>query len=286
MKRFALLSLILWAFAGCQVALELPDSNVCYDDHIKPLVKRDCAACHENGEWGVLLAGGDRDFPEIKRYVAPGEPDSSLFLWYAEGFNHHPYIWGKTSQEYRTFAAWISEGANWTCGVAKDDLFGGYDAPTDAPEGDVTQPEMVEDAPSVDLLADLEPSDTPTDVAPDIHDGVPDLPPDLPPDIPDVVPDLAPQPISFANDISPLHKTGCGSPGCHGGWTKPKIYGSPADYPTVMKYIDLSSEAAMEASAWEWASGQGKHKNISKWGKTGSSYLLFLQWVKEGAQNN
>jgi hypothetical protein len=286
------LPLLLLALA-CQ-PLDLPARNVCYGDHVVPLVRRDCAPCHENGEYNVPLAGDDGDLDEIRKWVMAGEPDSSLFLLYAAGAEDHPIIWTEGSDERRTFAAWIQEGARATCfdiddhGECRDDSdcarvscycpgtgpvagTACYVNPTTdkgvcADQGNCTNP-------ALGLCPIIEP-----DL---VHDDV------IEADTPDVIgldttqQDTGPPPISFADEITPLHAMDCVV--CHGnGGFGVKIKGTVDDHPVVMEYVNLANPASSE---WlDWANGKGAHP--INWPAGGPKYNLFLQWVEEGAKNN
>lgn len=147
---FALCGLLLMVAAlSCQ-RIETPTSNVCYESHVLPLVRRDCSLCHENGEYYVRLRGDRDDYDEIRRYVDVRHPDRSLFLAYARGELDHPIIWAKSSSPYRTIEAWIAEGASNKCGPAPPD--GGSDVVGDTPDLSDTVTLDVADTP--DLLGD------------------------------------------------------------------------------------------------------------------------------------
>ncbi|GEM_PF-4749580 len=279
--RFLLAAALCVPTMACQDEVQYRTSNVCFEGNILPLVKRDCSACHENGEWGVRLSGAPADYSALLLYTAPDQPDYSLSLWYAAGFDGHPVIWPPDSKAYAMFAAWVSEGAGQGCGAPAADIadvtVDDIDAPDDMATSDMHFGDLLDSA-GGELGNDLAMSDSLAEIGP--QDLLGDLIEDL--GVQDIVDTTEPKLLSFANDISPIHKSGCAS--CHKSpFTKPKILGDPSDYGTVMAYID---PANADATAWNWASGNGVHKNLYKWGKTGEHYLLFLQWVKEGANNN
>jgi hypothetical protein len=62
-----------------------PSQNVCYDEHIVPLVKEDCATCHGNGEYHVRLEGLTDDYDELVGYVSPFDSQRSILLDWAAG---------------------------------------------------------------------------------------------------------------------------------------------------------------------------------------------------------
>jgi cytochrome c5 len=94
-------------------------SQVCFEDHVVPILKRDCSACHENGEYGIRLRGEAADFEAIyPTWVSVEVPAESLLLKVAAlgraipgAGNDHPVIWPADSEEYATVLAWVREGA-------------------------------------------------------------------------------------------------------------------------------------------------------------------------------
>ena len=95
--------------------LELPDENVCYETHIVPLIERDCAICHENGEYNIKLAGKKGDYNKLQRYINYNAPEDSRLLAYTRGELNHPALYDKDYDEYKTLLAWINEGARQEC---------------------------------------------------------------------------------------------------------------------------------------------------------------------------
>ena len=55
-----------------------PEENICFGEHIAPLIKDDCATCHGNGEYGVRLRGSDSDYQALLAYVTPFELEHYL----------------------------------------------------------------------------------------------------------------------------------------------------------------------------------------------------------------
>ncbi len=88
--------------------------------------------------------------------------------------------------------------------------------------------------------------------------------------------------VSFSKQIVPLIKSDCSS--CHyAGQYGVKLTGTTADYPEVMRYVDINDPEASYGFLW-WAAGGANHP--IKWPKGSTKYNLFLKWVKEGAKNN
>ncbi len=86
------IALVLLAIA-CQKT-ELPQENVSFRRHVVPLLKRDCAACHEGGQYRVRIRGEPSDYPHIRHYLLipdAGSPhatvvaEDSLLLQFAAG---------------------------------------------------------------------------------------------------------------------------------------------------------------------------------------------------------
>ncbi len=106
---------VLVALPACVIDLPTPSSDVCFEEHVAPLVRRDCALCHASGEYLVRLGGTADDYLELERYIYDPARDESPLLAWAAGFKEHPAIWTEKSEEYGTMAAWIDEGALRLC---------------------------------------------------------------------------------------------------------------------------------------------------------------------------
>lgn len=107
----------------------LPTENVCFSEHIVPIVREDCATCHTNGEYAVRLEGSTDDYENLKLYIIGMSAKNSPLLLWPGGLNEHPSIWVKGSKEHATVAAWIREGSSSDCGTPSD---GDADADADA----------------------------------------------------------------------------------------------------------------------------------------------------------
>ena len=116
------MALVLSLLTACPRAPETPTSDVCFTDHVVPLMRRDCALCHYHGEYLVQIRGVEDDYGELMRYVRVEEPaDSSLLTW-AAGRKEHPVVWNSDDDEYATTLAWIQDGALRAC--LDHDLYG------------------------------------------------------------------------------------------------------------------------------------------------------------------
>jgi cytochrome c5 len=241
-----------WAATACLLAAcqgpDLPTDSVSFRHHVVPILKRDCAACHEQGEYRVKIRGDHTDYGRlVPFFVHLTSPASSRLLLYAAGEANHPRLWPEDCREYATVLAWIAEGA------------------LEFPASNIG----LED---VDTVGDL---DAPADLADTNDSGEEDV------TIEEVVPEITVPAVSFANDLSPLHKKDCSM--CHGaGQFGVTIKGLPVDYPVVMKYVDQGNPGNSE---WlKWAEGAYRHPLI--WSTGSSPHQLFLQWVTEGATDN
>lgn len=107
-------SVVFWLNCN-DVVLDIDYQNPCFEKDIIPLVKRDCASCHENGEYNFRLTGSISDYNTIVAYCDTNEPENSLFLKYATGHKKHPRIWREGSKEYMAFYNWVSKGAKPNC---------------------------------------------------------------------------------------------------------------------------------------------------------------------------
>lgn len=269
--------------------LDLPVANVCFDEHVVPLVKEDCATCHGNGEYRVRLQGLDSDYAEIMRYVTPYEPDRSVLLtWTAGDVGEHPPIWAPGSDRTATTAAWISEGAGQAC--YDHGRFGECRFDNDCAEVSCFCPDRTAASgrrclvdpdtargtcakrdnctePDFGLCESVEPDgdadgdvDADGDADGDVDDGI----------------------VSFADDIVPLLRWDCAS--CHysAGWGV-RIRGDVDDYDEVMRYVDLGDPEGEGSFLW-WAAGGRRHP--VSWRRGGEQYDIFLEWVLQGAENN
>jgi hypothetical protein len=265
--------------------LDLPPSNVCYDEHVVPLIKEDCSACHENGEYRVRLEGLHSDHQELLRYVTPYEPDRSVLLTWAAGeVKQHLPLWPRGSERSNTVAAWISEGATTKC--FDRSRWGECRQDSDCSEVRCVCPDGTEASGGRCSVDETEHGtcarrDTCTDpvfrlceaVAPDGDadvDGDGDADGD------------GGGPVSFADDIVPMLRWDCAS--CHysGGWNV-TLRGTVEDYDEVMRYVDLDDPEGEGSFLW-WAAGGDAHP--VSWRRGGEQYDLFLEWVLQGAENN
>lgn len=85
--------------------LDFNYQNPCFEKDIVPLVRRDCASCHERGEYGFRIQGKVSDYETIRAYVDVEDPHDSLILQYAtgkDGGKRHPQVWSENSKEYIT----------------------------------------------------------------------------------------------------------------------------------------------------------------------------------------
>jgi len=311
----AAVTVALAVATGCD-GVAVPQANVCFEKHVVPLVRRDCALCHERGEYGTRLQGTAADYDEIARWVTPNDPAASDFLAWAAGKGAHPVVWAKDSAPHRTVAAWVAEGARRECfdrdrygecrtsadcaevacfcptgelvvaaACATDTRAGGAHGRC-ATEADCAEPAFglcrADAAPDA---ADASGADVPSvipDVVPDIAPDVPDVAPDVAPDVPDVAPDVPPESVSFSGEIVPLLRLDCRR--CHSlGQYGITLVGTVADYDEVMRYVDRNAPEAPYGFLW-WSAGGGSHPR--SWPKGYAKYNLFLQWVNEGAANN
>jgi len=88
--------------------------------------------------------------------------------------------------------------------------------------------------------------------------------------------------LSFSVDISPINKSGCSR--CHSaGQYGVKIAGAQSDHAEVMRYVDKANPEKA-GGFLSWAAGYSGHPSV--WKNTSTQYKLFLDWVKQGAQNN
>ncbi len=290
LRRTAAVAICLSALVYLACQRSVPSSNLCYDKHVVPLVKRDCAFCHENGEYGVTLVGNAGDFAELARYVQPYGGEKSPLVDWARGKNNHPVLWDNGSDEQEAIVGWINEGARETCfdrdkhGECRDDS-DCLEVSCICPGGKVVSGQKcyVNPSTSKGTCARDDNCDNPQlalcparpDAGPPPDGGVPDGSP--------VEPDQGPPlGVSFADDLTPLHKTDCAR--CHSmGQFNVKIDGTVADYSEVMRYVDANDPEGVDSYLW-WSAGGGRHP-IS-WPKGGPKYNLFLEWVKQGAKNN
>jgi len=300
-----LLSIIV---LGC--GLFLPTSNVCFDKHIVPLVKRDCAACHDGGEYGIRLEGRSSDHSELVRYISRFDPDGSSLLKWVRGQGEHPVIWQEKSREFKTMKAWIGEGAFKEC--FDHGLYGECRNDRDCPDVTCICNDQSVKANHICLKNEAtdkgtcliakrceEPAfgicnsgDTDTDTDTDMDtdtdtdtDTDMDIDTDTDTDTDadtDTDTDTGPK-ISFSNQIVPMIGADCSM--CHyGGRFGVNLRGKPVDYDEVMRYVDVNDPEADGGFLW-WASGAGGNHEVS-WYKGGSKYNLFLEWVEQGARDN
>ncbi len=113
-----LVSFIVFSFLllRCNdVGVDINYQNPCFERDIVPLVKRDCAKCHENGEYSFKVIGSSSDYDIIVSYSDINSPENSLILEYAVGRKHHPKIWKEGSKEYLAFYNWVESGAKKEC---------------------------------------------------------------------------------------------------------------------------------------------------------------------------
>jgi hypothetical protein len=255
MVRRPCLCLLFVGLTACDLAL--PEANVCFSKHVVPLVQRDCAPCHGNGEYHVAMEGTIDDYAELSRLSWPDDPHRSSLLAYAAGLNQHPVIWPASSGEYRSVAAWMTEGARLSCrplpGDAGPDSLPAYDS--GPAKGGVEGDAGFDGGPdgSAGNGADSRPKEGENE-----------------------------EKISFGQDIVPLLRRDCAS--CHSyGQYGIRIAGDTSDYAAVMGYVDLQNPEEYGGFLW-WAAGGRRHP-IS-WPRGGIPYNLFLQWVLEGGNEN
>jgi len=307
--------LLMFMLLACG-QISLPQENVCFDETVVALVKRDCALCHSNGEYGVKLSGSNDDFDRLLKYVSVKNSANSILLNYTIGDFEHPPIWNDDSAEYKTVAAWIDEGARASCSF--NDQYGDCRTDSDCPIinclcPDLTMaetskcfvnsetglgtcptdvnchmeqfgacaPDNAEDG-DFELEQELEEPDGDLDLEPET-DGDDDL--DTEPEIelePEIEEEATTQVVSFKTNIVPMLGSDCAR--CHagGGWGV-DLSGQTSDYSEVMRYVDLDDPEGND-SFLSWAAGQGRHPLL--WRETGNKYQLFLQWVLQGAENN
>ena len=248
MSRIIFVIPFLFTVLSCDQSL--PTENVCFSETVVPLIRRDCAACHTNGEYAVRLQGSTDDYDDMSQYIIGNDPNISPLLLWAAGLDEHPPIWSADSREHATVAAWISEGARATCGEPAD---ADADADADIEDADIDEEDADNDS---DVEADVE-------VDADIDEG----------------PDL----VSFADDISPRHRMSCRP--CHyGGLTPPEINGDSGDYPLVITYVDKSDPEGV--GGWLWHVSGGNPAHPISWPPGSPAYNLFLDWVLQGAEDN
>ena len=95
--------------------LNIDYQNPCFEKDIVPLVKRDCARCHENGEYRFKVTGSKSDYETLYSYSDSNKPEDSLIFVYATGKKKHPKIWDENSREYLAMYNWIANGAKESC---------------------------------------------------------------------------------------------------------------------------------------------------------------------------
>ncbi|MCX7958919.1 MAG: hypothetical protein N3B13_07720 [Deltaproteobacteria bacterium] len=319
----------------------LPDinyQNPCFEKDIVPLLKRDCASCHENGEYKFRITGSVNDYNTVVAYCNVDEPGKSLFLEYATGHKKHPRIWKEGTREYWAFYNWVANGAKEKC---LDESIGECRGDEDcseiacvcpdlevvnvsrcyidrdgkgtcAKDNNCTEPDfgickfIDKDAGFSDITNDVSGRDIMADygdeTVSDLSDisyadyvtdttgetDVTDTGYDSGYDIGvndsgyDTGYDTGDTNVSFASQIVPMIKTDCRS--CHyAGQYGVKLTGTTADYPEVMRYVDINNPEDVSGFLW-WAAGGNNHP--IKWPKGGTKYNLFLKWVNEGANNN
>lgn len=273
---------------------DTPHSNVCFADHVVPLVRSDCAPCHGNGEYDVELQGDPGDLEELERYISPFDPDDSLLLDWAEGRDDHPPLWTSGSEARATMEAWIAQGGGEVC--FNHDRFGQCRFDEDCPENFCRCDDgesVVARACAVDLDTQVGTCawrDNCTEARFELcaveadgdadADGDGDVDADADGDL-DADADGGGE-ISFSDDIVPLLRFDCAR--CHsmGQWGV-RIRGDVSDYDVVMNYVNVDAPEEENGFLW-WAAGGGLHP-IS-WPPSGTAYNLFLDWVEQGALNN
>lgn len=275
------LLLLALALAGCR--RDLPREGVCFSEHIVPLLRDDCAACHTNGEYDVRLQGRSSDYEALRRWVNPLYPDVGLIplLLGDVDTKDHPPIWKAGSREVEALRAWIAEGAREGCGAPDGDADGDADADADV-EADADE--------VLDADAEQEAEPFCGDGACNGREDVEDCPEDCPAVCGDelcthdeTVASCADDClISFSGDVVPNIRYDCAP--CHsmGQWNI-ELDGTVDDYPRVMAYVDVDEPEAVNGFLW-WASGGGIHP--MSWREGGRDYVTFLNWVLQGAQNN
>lgn len=289
---------ILLAALTLSCDLAVPTTNVCYGEHVVPLIKDDCAICHGNGEYRVRLQGLPEDYDELLSYIAPFDPERSSILTWAEGsVGVHPPIWLSTNERYKTVSAWISEGASRECfdHEASGECRRDEDcAPVTClcPDGEehvasictmdsdtargtcMRRTDCIE--PSYGLCEASADGDADGDV-----DGDADADGDADGDVESDA-DEGDGIVSFENDIVTILRWDCASCHYNGGWNV-RLRGDVSDYDEVMRYVDLEDPEGTGSFLW-WAAGGRRHP-IS-WPRGGDDYNLFLEWVLQGALFN
>ena len=292
--RYAGLLVVLAALTlSCDLAV--PTSNVCYGEHVVPLIKDDCAICHGNGEYRVQLQGLSGDYDELLSYVTPFDPDRSVLITWASGeVGEHPPIWLTESERSETIKAWIAEGASRECfdhdasGECRRDsdcapitclcrngeeVAGRHCAmDPETAHGTCMRFTNCED-PSFGLCESSVDGDADADVDGD-GDGDGDADGDVEEEDDGIV--------SFEQDIVPMLRWDCASCHYNGGWHV-RLRGDVSDYDEVMRYVDLDDPEGEGSFLW-WAAGGRRHP-IS-WYRGGDDYNLFLEWVLQGALLN
>jgi hypothetical protein len=295
--------------------LNIDYQNPCFEKDIVPLVKRDCASCHENGEYRFKVTGSKSDYETLYSYSDSNKPEDSLILVYATGKKKHPKIWDENSREYLAMYNWIANGAKESCidsnlGECQSDgdcaeiaclcpdlsvvtvskcYIDENGAGICANDNNCAEPifgicpNISEDAGTSDITDTFYVEDTGSD------SGLKDIGYDAGYDsgIRDTGYDAGVDTgggstVSFSKQIVPLIKADCRS--CHyAGQYGVMLTGTTSDYSEVMRYVDKNNPEGAYGFLW-WAAGGNGHPN--KWPKGGTKYNLFLKWVQEGAQNN
>jgi hypothetical protein len=286
-RLFATASLALIALAGAACHRNLPSEDVCFAEHVVPLLRDDCAACHTNGEYNVKIQGRPTDYDVLRIWVNPLYPDVGLIpllLGDVESKDHPP-VWKSGSRELQTLRAWIAEGAREGCGAPDGDADADVDADADADADSDADPD-VEIEPDAEQEAEPFCGDGTCNGREDVERCPEDCPAlcgdDLCTHDETVESCEADCLISFSEDIVPNIRYDCAP--CHsmGQWNI-ELDGTVDDYPRVMAYVDVDNPEAVNGFLW-WAAGGGVHP--LSWREGGRDYVTFLNWVLQGAENN
>ena len=263
----------LFVLLGC--GLELPEQDVSYSDHIVPLVARDCAFCHENGEFDIKLQGLSEDYDTLRRFSCVDQPQVSPVLSCGSGdvcgYEHrkHPILWPEDSLEHTTVKSWMVEG---TRRVAVDPVKGECQSDDDCPQSTIVCSDWsVRKGRECRLNAKTGKGHCVRDdcEGSKICKGA----------------KQPPKKVSFEKHIVPLIKADCAS--CHSkGQSGVKLTGSSADYSEVMFYVRTDDPEGQATLLWWARGGIGKEwfgQHPATWSEGRSKVVLVLQWIRQGA---
>jgi hypothetical protein len=261
---------------GC--GLELPEKDVSYSDHIVPLVKRDCAFCHENGEYNAKLAGEENDYDEIWRFVDPPDyPYTALMAWAAgldqkmlDRWQTHPVLWPEGSAEHRTVSSWIAEGARRRriepeIGQCRDD--------DDCPPVNCLCEDLslvrgrtcrVNAGGKGECAKDTNCSDSGFRLCDTKR--------------------KRPTTVSFSQHVAPIIKSDCTS--CHSkGQFRVRLVGDSSDHSVVMEHVARGNPTEFGGFA-SWAAGEMGYSHPACWPTSSTKYNLLVEWIDQGAASN